>query len=315
MKAAVIDRYGPPNVLEVRDVPTPKPRADQVLIEVHAASVNPIDWKIRNGSLKLIFGARFPKILGFDVSGRVASVGSAVKRFKRGDPVYARSDAKTGQTYAEFVAVGEKTVARRPERMNDEEAAAVPLAALTALQGMRDDGKLRSGERILIIGASGGVGSYAVQIAKAIGAEVTAVCSTPNIGLVKALGADTVVDYKKQAVMESERPYDVVFDAVAAHNFSEAGKILKRRGVYLSTLPSPRLIASMLWTKLIPGQRAVFVRVRPEGRDLETLAGWIDAGKIKSVLDSTFPLDAIRKAHHRSESGHARGKIVVRVKA
>jgi NADPH:quinone reductase-like Zn-dependent oxidoreductase len=314
MKAAGIDAYGPPEVLRVRSTPRPVPQSGQLLIEAHASSVNPIDWKIRGGMLKLLPGFKLPMILGFDVSGLVVEVGSAVKRFKIGDSVYARSDSQTGRAYAEYVAVGEDAAALKPARMSHEEAAAVPLAALTALQALRDQGKIREGSRVLIIGASGGVGIYAVQIAKAMGAHVRAVCGAANMELIRGLGADEVVDYKKGGVLDVPRPCDIVLDAVATQTYSAAKKILAENGAYISTLPSLGLAFAWIMTRCIPGRKAHFILMKPLGRDLEFLTELIEAGKLKSVIDSAFPLDDIVQAHVRSEAGHARGKIVIRIK-
>ena len=313
MKAAVIDSYGPASVLTVRDVPRPAPGADQVLVETHASSVNPIDWKIRNGSLKLLMRLRFPLILGYDVSGRVVEAGPAVRRFKAGDDVFARVDSKAGGAYAEYVAVGEGAAALKPKGISHEDAAAIPLAGLTALQALRDLGNIRAGGRVLVNGASGGVGVYAVQIAKALGAQVTAACGTSNIAWVEALGADRVVDYEKEDVLGDE-PYDIVFDAVASLSYFKVRKALTQNGVYISTLPGPGLVLASIWTRLVPGRKARFVLMKPSGDDLAYLTKLIDEGKMRSVIDSTFPLEDIAAAHARSEDGHARGKIVIRVK-
>lgn len=314
MKAAAIDRYGSPSVLIVQEMPRPTVKPDQVLVEVRASSVNPIDWKIRSGSLKLLMGSRFPMILGYDVSGQVVEVGSAIKRFNIGDQVYAKSDSKTGRAYAEYVAVGENALAHKPKNMSHEEAAAVPLAALTALQGLRDKGRIRAGSRVLVIGAAGGVGSYAVQIAKAFDAGVTAVCGAGNISLVKDLGADRVIDYKKESVLGASEPYDIVFDAVATQSFSAARRVLTKNGAYVSTLPGLGLAFAELWTRVLPGQKARFILMKPLGADLKYLTGLVEAGKMRSVIDSAFSLGDIAQAHARSEAGHARGKIVIRVK-
>lgn len=314
MKAAAIDQYGPPSVLKVRDMPCPIIKPDQVLVEVHASSVNPIDWKIRNGSLKLLMGSRFPMILGYDVSGKVVEVGSVVKRFKAGDEVFARSDSKTGQAYAEYTAIGENALAHKLKSISHEEAAAFPLAALTSLQALRDQGKIRAGSRVLVIGAAGGVGLYAVQIAKAYGAEVVAVCGTDNVSFVKDFGADRVIDYKKESILDLCGPCDIVFDAVATQSFSAVKRILTKSGAYISTMPSPGLVFAALWTYVMPGKKASFILMKPLGADLKYLTDMIEAGKIKSVIDSAFSLEDIARAHNRSESGRARGKIVIRVK-
>lgn len=314
MKAAVIDAYGPPGVLTVREVPRPVPAADQVLVEVRAASVNPIDWKIRRGDLRLLLPLRFPAVLGYDASGRVVETGASVRRFQIGDEVYARVDSKTGGAYAEFVAVGEDAAALKPKDISHEEAAAIPLAALTALQALRDQGKIRAGSRVLVNGASGGVGVYAVQIAKALGARVTAVCGSANVEWVKGLGAETVIDYKKEAVLAPGETYDIVFDAVASLSYLDVRKALTENGVYTSTLPSLSLAFAAAWTRWLPGRKAHFILMKASGDDLRFLTGLVEAGKMRSVIDSTFPLEETAAAQARGEDGHARGKIVIRVR-
>lgn len=314
MKAVVIERYGSPEVLRLKtDVERPVLLSRQILIEAYASSVNPIDWKIRNGSLRLLLGRRFPKILGFDVSGRVAAVGSEVRKFKPGDLVYARSDAPTGGAYAEYVAVGESAAARKPQNLSHEEAAAIPLAALTAYQGFKWHAPLKSGAEVLVTGASGGVGSFAVQIAKIFQARVTGVCGPKNADLVKRLGADEVLDYEKQPIF-GERRYDVVFDAAAAGSFSQARRRLKDRGAYVSTLPSFGLMAAWLRSLLPSSRKAAFILMKPRGEDLETITRWVESGKLKPVLDSIFPLEQVRQAHERSQEGHPRGKIVLQIR-
>lgn len=194
MKAATINRYGPPEVLQVTEVEKPQIKPNQLLIKVHASSVNPIDWKIRTGMLKLLTGGKFPIILGFDVSGEVVAAGEQITRFRIGDLVFARLEQLPGNAYAEYAACSEMAAALKPSNLTHEQAAAVPLAALTALQALRDHGQIQPGQKVLINGASGGVGTFAVQIARAMETEVTAVCSTKNIELIKSLGADRVVD-------------------------------------------------------------------------------------------------------------------------
>lgn len=314
MKAAVIDAYGPPGNLYLRDMEEPRIKDDQLLVAVRASSVNPIDWKIRVGMLKWLLFPKFPLILGFDICGEVVEIGASVTKFKKGDRIYAKLEPATGGAYAEFAAVGEKAAALAPKNASDEEAAAIPLAAMTALQGMRDDGRLKAGSRVLVVGASGGVGSYAVQIAKSLGVHVTAVCGTGNIPWVKELGADRIIDYKEEDVLETPEPYDVVFDAVATQSFFRVRKVLKSGGAFVSTLPNAGLVLSIAMTKILPGKKARFILVRPAGNDLTYLAGLFEAKKLKSAIDSTFALAEIQKAHERSESQRAKGKIVVRIR-
>ena len=315
MKAAVIDAFGPSSALEIRDIPTPEINADQVLVEVYAASVNPIDWKIRDGMMAARYGEEFPMVLGLDASGVVSAVGDSVTKFKAGDEVYARSDNGAGKCYAEFVALNpDHAVAIKPASLSHAEAASVPLAALTPLYGLRDCAGLEADQRLLIIGASGGVGIFAVQIAKIMGADVTAVCSTANVDLVRELGADCVIDYTREEVLQATDDYDVIYDAVGAQTYESAKPALEDDGIYLTLVPVPGI------DFFIPGQterergKGYFVAWTPHASDLEILTGWIEDGRLRPVIDSEYPLDEIRVAHEKSQTLRAKGKIIVRIK-
>ncbi|MBD2569961.1 NAD(P)-dependent alcohol dehydrogenase [Anabaena lutea] len=317
MKAVVIRRYGSADVLQYEEVEQPKIKPEQLLVKVHASSVNPIDWKIRQGMLSLLTRNQFPMILGFDVAGEVVEVGSQVTRFKVEDAIYG-STSFPGGAYAEFAAIPENFAAPKPTNMSYEEAATVPLAALTALQALRDLGNIKSGQKVLINGASGGVGIFAVQIAKALGAEVTGVCSTRNLDLVKSLNADLVIDYTQQDFTEGNVQYDIIFDAVAKRAFSNCRKVLKPNGVYVSTLPNPEVIVQSFLTMFLPGQKVKFVLERPNSKDLVYLKDLIEAGKMGTVSDSealrrnrTYPLQELVEAHRYSESERAVGKIAI----
>ena len=314
MRAAVINEFGPSVSLALRDVPRPVPGAGQLLIEVHASSVNPIDWKIPGGQMAARYGSTFPMILGFDASGVVVEAGAGVTGFAAGDVVFARSDVGAGGCYADYAVLNVRTVARKPEELSHAEAAAMPLAALTALNGLRDPGQLKAGQRVLIIGASGGVGTYAVQIARNMGAQVTAVCSAPNLALARELGAEQVIDYTREPVLVAGANYDVIYDTVGAHDLTVARPALSDSGVYLTLVPVPGIEFFM------PGQTrrksggGYFLVWAPTAADLEILAGWVRERRLKSVIDSEFRLDDISAAHARSKTLRARGKIVVRVK-
>ncbi|MDZ8090130.1 MAG: NAD(P)-dependent alcohol dehydrogenase [Nostoc sp. DedQUE12b] len=312
MKAVVIRRYGEAEVLQYEDVEQPKIDSTQLLVKVRASSVNPIDWKIRQGMLSLITGNKFPKILGFDVAGDVVAVGSSVTRFKPGDAIYG-STSFPGGGYAEFVAVPENLVALKPTNLSYEEAAAVPLAALTALQALRDEGNIQTGQAVLINGAAGGVGSFAVQIAKALGAEVTGVSSTKNLDLVKSLGANRVIDYKQQDFTQDIAQYDIIFDAVGKRSLSQTKRVLKPNGIYITTLPSPEVLLEGVLTAFLPGQKAKFILQKPNTQDLIYLKELIEAGKIRAVIDRTYLLQELAAAHAYSESERAVGKIVIAV--
>jgi NADPH:quinone reductase-like Zn-dependent oxidoreductase len=314
MKAAVIEAFGTAIPMRVCAVPRPAPGPGQVLIEVHASSVNPIDWKIPGGQMAARYGSTFPLTLGFDASGVVAEVGAEVTAFAPGDEIFARSDVGAGGCYAEYAVLNTRTVARKPMELSHAEAAAMPLAALTALNGLRDPGHLKAGQRVLIIGAAGGVGTYAVQIARNMGAHVTAVCGTANLAFVRELGAEHVIDYRREPVLVAGANFDVIYDTVGAHNLTLAQPALSERGVYLTLVPVPGIEFFM------PGQTqrkaggGYFLVWAPTAADLRILAGWAREGRLKSVIDSEFHLDDISAAHTRSKTLRARGKIVIRVK-
>lgn len=312
MNAAVIQQYGAPEVLEYRSVQRPQIKPDQVLIRVRASSVNPIDWKIRQGMLKMLPGQRFPMILGFDIAGEVAAVGAQTTQFRVGDAVYAYSDQFPGGGYAEYAAVSEKVVAPKPTNLSDEQAAAVPLAATTALQALRDEGKVDAGDRVLINGTSGGVGTFAVQIAKALGAEVTAVCSTKNIELVRSLGADRTIDYSQQDFTQENTKYNVIFDVKGNQSFSRCKSVLHPQGIYVTTQPLPGDFIQSVVT-FFSAQKAKVILAKANATDLLYLKEQIEAGKIRSIVDRPYPLSEIAEAHRYSEAGHAVGKIVITI--
>ncbi|MEH1871783.1 NAD(P)-dependent alcohol dehydrogenase [Nostoc sp.] len=310
MKAVIIRRYGGAEVLQYEDVEQPKIEPTQLLVKVRASSVNPIDWKIRQGMLSLITGSKFPKILGFDVAGDVVGVGSGVTRFKLGDAIYGSTNFPGGG-YAEFAAIRENLATLKPTNLNYEEAAAVPLAALTALQALRDQGNIQTGQNVLINGAAGGVGTFAVQIAKALGSQVTGVCSSKNLDLVKSLGADRVIDYTQQDFTEDTAQYDIIFDAVSKRSLSQTKRVLKPNGVYITTVLSPKVSLEILLTAFLPGQKAKFLFEKPNAKDLLFLKELIETGKIRVVIDRTYPLQELAAAHAYSETGRAVGKIAI----
>ncbi|MFM2060435.1 MAG: hypothetical protein RLZZ507_105 [Cyanobacteriota bacterium] len=312
MKAVVIRRYGDAEVLQYEEVEQPKIKPDQLLVKVHASSVNPIDWKTRKGMLSILTGNNFPLILGFDVAGEVVEVGSQVTRFKVGDAIYG-STSFPGGAYAEFAAIPENLAAPKPNNLTYEEAATVPLAALTALQALRDLGNIKSGQKVLINGASGGVGIFAVQIAKALDAEVTGVCSTKNLDLVRSLNADLVIDYTQQDFTKGNVQYDIILDAVAKRAFSNCRKVLKPNGVYISTLPTPEVIIQGVLTAFLPGQKAKIVWEKPNSKDLVYLKELIENGKLRTVSDRTYPLQELAAAHQYSEGERTVGKIAIAI--
>lgn len=310
MKAVVIRQYGATDVLQYEELEQPQIKPDQLLVRVHASSVNPIDWKTRKGMLSLLTGKNFPIVLGFDVAGEVVAVGSQVSRFQVGDAIYG-STKFPGGAYAEFAAIPENLAALKPTNLSYEEAATVPLAAMTALQALRDLGHILPRHKVLINGAAGGVGMFAVQIAKALETEVTGVCSTRNLEFVRSLGADRIIDYTQQDFAAENIQYDIIFDAVAKRSLARCKKVLKPNGVYITTLPTPEVVIQGVVSTFLPGQKAKFIMEKPNAQDLVYLKELIEAGKVRTVIDRTYPLQELAAAHTYSESERAVGKIAI----
>jgi NADPH:quinone reductase-like Zn-dependent oxidoreductase len=318
MKAAVLDAYGGAERLAIRDVERPRAGPGQLLLRVRAAAVNPIDWKIRQGRLRLVLPARFPLILGFDAAGEVEEIGPEVHRFQPGDAVFAYLDARHGGGYAEYALARESAAAVKPERLSFEEAAALPVAGSTALQGLFDRGEMAAGGRVLINGGAGGVGHLAVQIAAAHGAEVTAVGGPANQGFLREMGARRALDYRHEDFTADDETYDLVFDAAGLRRFAECEPALAERGIYVTTRVGPATVLTG-WKTALAGllggeaRKARVVRVRPHAGDLEELARLVDHDQLRPIIQRTYELEEIRHAHAASESGHVRGKIVVRI--
>ena len=325
MRAIRVRGHGGPKVLRMEEVERPEARGNKVLIEVRAAGVNPVDWRIRRGDLLPLSTLMPRRVPGRDVAGVVAAVGDEVRGFAVGDRVFAMLDGASGGGYAEYAVAGEDAVAAMPENLSFEEAAAVPLAALTAVQAIRealrevvrnaphacDTGELAR-RKVLINGATGGVGTFAVQFAKISGAEVTAVCSAESAALARELGADHIVDYEAEDFARHEEGYDVIFDVVGNRSFGACRRALRPAGVYVTTEPGPRNFLSQVAT--IPARKkARVVLVKPSGEDLSLLKQLFEAGRLRVVLDSVYPLEEAAEAHAHGETGHARGKIVLRV--
>ena len=320
MKAIVYYEYGSPDVLQFKEVEKPSVRADSVLVRVHGAAANPYDWHFIRGEpyfMRLMFGLRAPKrnALGVDFSGVVEEVGQEVTAFKPGDEVYGMCDG----AFAEYLCAPESEIALKPKSLGFDLAAAVPLAGLTALQGLRDSGRLRPGQRVLIIGASGGVGTFAVQIAKDLGAHVTGVCSTRNLEMVRSLGADEVIDYTRQDFAEGSAKYDVIFQLGGMHSPSYCRRALTPQGrLVLSSGdsdgvwigPIDRILKAAVLSPFV-SQTLVVLDVKRSKADLETLAELIDAGKLKPVIDRTYSLEEVSEAVRYVEQGHAQGKVLI----
>ena len=315
MKAIVFNSYGSSDVLEETSLDIPTINRKQLLVEVRAAGVNPLDWKIRAGMMKLFTGRKFPKIVGSDVAGIVKDVGSDVKRFKPGDEVFSMVNSITNQgAYAEYVVVNEKDACIKPTNLSFIEAGGVPCAASTALQVFRDKAKLRPEQSILLNGASGGVGTFAIQIAKAMGASVTGVCSARNTEFVANLGADEVIDYTKRDFVKEDITYDVLFEGVGNRSYSDCKQIISPGGVYITLIPNGKVILMSFLTSIIPGKKCKFIAAKPKQQDLIWLKDKIEQELVKVVIDRTYPLEKAKEAHEYMEAGHARGKVVLTVK-
>lgn len=316
MRAVVIDRYGDTDELHLRDAPTPEPGEGMVRLRVICASVNPVDTKLRQGGLRMYYPLTFPCVLGYDVCGVVDRVGPGVTEWVEGDAVFGRLKTGHSGSYAEYCLAHAGVLARKPTTMTFADAAAIPLAAMTALQSMRDLGRLKKGHRVLVNGASGGVGTYAVQIAVALGANVTAVSSAKNHSLVTELGAHAAIDYASTDFTRGNDSYNVVFDAVANQSFWACRSVITPGGAYVNTLISPHLALSILITSVtrwFGSRTASLIQVQPKRADLELLTGWVDEGRLRTVTDSEFNLEDMGLAHERSETGRVRGKVVIRV--
>ena len=313
MKAVVFDRYGGVEVLQYREVEKPTIKPDQLLVQVRASSVNPVDWKIRQGHLQLLSGFNFPRIVGSDISGVVVEVGLEVTKFQPGDEVYTFLNPLTGGACAEYCIVPESVASIKPKNITHAQAAAVPIAGLTALQALRDLGEIQAGKKVLINGASGGVGIFAVQIAKAMNAEVTGVSSARNSDLVNDLGANFVLDYAEIDFTQQAQKYDIILDAVGNKTFAECESVLETEGVYISTLPSFDNLAPMLVSLFMSGKKAKLIVANANNSDLGILRELIESGKVDPIVDRTYSLEEVAAAHTYSETGRAIGKIAISI--
>lgn len=334
MKAIVQDRYGSPDDLALREVDKPAPAAGEVLVRVHATAINARDWHVMRGdpylarlAMPSVFGLGGPKrpIRGSDVAGRVEAVGSGVTRFRPGDEVYGDVCDMDG-AFAEYVCVPEGQLERKPVNLTFEQAAAVPMAGCTALLALRDAARVTAGQRILINGASGGVGTFAVQIAKALGAEVTAVCSTRNVELVRSLGADRVIDYTREDFAQGGQQYDMVFDLVANRSLADLRRVLTPTGLLLLsgggvsrngrphvTGPMGLQIKAQVASRFVRHRLASLMGMSPSAEHLAALRELIEAGKVSPVIDRTFTLAQVPEAIRYVEAEHARAKVVITV--
>ena len=319
MKAMVYEKYGSPEVLELREIEKPSPKDDEVLIKVNAASVTPLDWHMLTGTpyiARLLAGLLKPKrkVLGTDVAGQVEAVGENIDQFQPGDEVFGLSFYNGA--FAEYLCVPEKQLelVLKPSNISFEDAAATPYAGYTALLCLRDLGCIQRGQKVLINGASGGTGTFAVQIAKSFGAEVTGVCSTRNLERVRSIGADEVVDYTKEDFSKNTGTYDLIFDVVRKRTFAECKDALKSQGIYVTTEFSPTLIIQSQWVSMTGDKKLVPLPMRrPTQQDFLDLKDMLETGKMTPVIDRRYPLNEVPDALRYIGKGHARGKIVITV--
>lgn len=316
MKAIVQNDYGSPDVLKLAEVAQPAVKDNEVLVRVKAASINAGDmFTMRGNPWPIRLSAGFPKpknyILGWDMAGVVEAAGSSVTQFRPGDEVYASCSG----ALAEYVSVAEDKLALKPANLTFEQAAAIPTGAITALKGLRDVGKLQPGQKVLINGASGGVGTFAVQIAKALGAEVTGVCSTRNVDMVRSLGADDVVDYTRKDFTQNGRRYDLILDNVASHSFSDLMRVLTPQGLIVPNSGHAGMgyvFKAFLLSPFLRQLGSMYLAV-PNAKDLTELKEWIETGKIKPVIERTYPMRETPEAFRYLDKEHARGKVVITV--
>ena len=309
MKAIRIHNYGGPEVLQYEDAPRPEPQAGEVLVRVRAAGVNPIDWKVREGHMKDFWPHKFPLILGWDLSGVVEELGRGVSRFKIGDDVYSLPDPTRNGAYADYIVVREPELALKPNSLHHIRAAAVPLAALTAWQSLFDTAQLQPGQRVLIHADSGGVGHFAVQLAKWKGAYVLATASTKNQELLRKLAADETIDYTTQEFEKLPEKVDLVLDTIGGETQERSWRVLKKGGALLSLVQPPSVEKARRF-----GVRGIMCSVQPDGAQLSKIAKLINSAKLKPIIDRILPLSEARRAHELTQNGHIRGKIVLRVK-
>lgn len=321
MKAIIYSVYGSPDVLKYEEIAKPSPADDEVLIQVRAASVNPADWRLMRGApyvARMLFGLRTPTVaqparLGVDVAGQVEAVGSSATRFKPGDEVFGCCRG----AFADYVCAPESKLAIKPASVTFEQAASVPVAALTALQGLRDKGHIQPGQKILINGAAGGVGTFAVQVAKCFGADVTGVCSTKNVEMVRSLGADRVIDYSREDFTKSRQRYDLILDNVGNHSLSACRRVLNPRGtLVIAGAPKEpgifliRVLTAPVLSRFV-GQKMLLFIAKINSADLATMAELMAAGKVTAVIDRRYTLREVPDAIRYLEVGHARGKVVI----
>ncbi len=322
MKAVVYTKYGSPDVLELKEVEKPTPKDNDVLIKIHAAATNPADWHLMRAEpflARLENGLLKPKNtrLGADVAGLVEAVGRNVTQFQVGDEVFGELPLNALGSFAEYVCANEEFLALKPVKLTFEQAAAVPLAAFTALQGLRDKGQIKPGQKVLINGASGGVGTFAVQIAKSFGAEVTGVCSTRNLDMVRSIGADYVIDYTKEDFTQTGQRYDLIFDAVGNRSVADFKRALSLHGIcavagFTTMSRLFQVVVLGAWVSMTGSKKiGLMATAKANKKDLLFIKELLEAGKVVPVIDRTYPLHQVPEAIRYLEQGHARGKVII----
>jgi NADPH:quinone reductase-like Zn-dependent oxidoreductase len=310
MKKVIYKQFGDENVLEITEQAAPIPGKDQLLVRVKAVSINPLDWKVYGGEMKLMSGSKFPKSVGIDFSGIVQGGGSAVTRFKTGDEVFGLLDAFKGGALADYVVIKETALALKPANISFEEAAALPVTGLSALQIIDGLAAIDQNQNVMINGATGGIGLFAVQIAKKRGARVTAVAGPKGLGEAAKWGADTVIDYTKQDIRNIHQQFDVVIDLSAKLSFNAAKKIMKRTAVFVTTLPSPVALLRSFFNNLFSGQKLKVLILKPTVKRLDMLAD-LAKKELQVVLDQRYSINEVRKAYREARGGKIIGKSVI----
>lgn len=313
VKAVVYVRYGGPEDLGLREVPAPAPRSDEVMVRVHAATLNPVDWKVLRGDLKLVSGRRMPRRIGSDFAGSVFSTGTEVNRFKPGDTVLGSISPLSGQqgSLAEYLCIPESRLVRKPPELPFTHAACLPIAGVSAWDCVHRLGHAEPGQRVLVIGATGGVGSFCIQLAKTHGLAVTAVCNSRNVDLARELGADEIVPYDQKDPSELTEKFHLIIDAAAKYSYRQFTHLLTTAGIYVSTMPGPRTLFDAVRTAMLGRRRAHVLMARVNRASVEKLTMLASTGTIQVIIGHTFALDQVKEAFKLSTSGHVRGKIAI----
>lgn len=317
MKAVIYNKYGSPDVLQIQEIDRPSITDNEVLVRVHSASIQQTDTNFRSGTpflARVITGLIKPKnqILGCDYSGTIKATGKNISKYSVGDEVYGQLNKRTG-THAEYINVTLNEISPMPKNLNFVEAASVGVAGSLALQFLRKYGEIQQGQKVLINGASGGIGTFAVQIAKSYGTEVTGVCSTENLEMVKSIGADHVIDYTQEDFTNRINEYDIIFDAVRKSNFTKCRNALSPKGIYITTEFGPSIMLHMRMNSNPNKKRMIGALLTLDPQDLVLLTELLEAGKIRPVIDRTYPLEEIADAHRYVEKGHAKGKVIIKI--